>query len=96
MLSWPTARHRYFRSPDLHEHLVQMPFFVPGPRPAAAQSVVDLMAALQESVQKAKASRGEDANVHDLPTTTTTVRAVGEGMRRLAGGYYTFLTGTSE
>ncbi|MEU3340444.1 Ku protein [Streptomyces sp. NPDC006668] len=29
--------------------------------------VLDLMAALQESVQKAKASRGEDAEVHDLP-----------------------------
>ncbi|WP_442813761.1 hypothetical protein [Streptomyces sp. NBC_01558] len=29
--------------------------------------VVDLMAALQESVAKAKASRGEDATVHEMP-----------------------------
>ncbi len=33
--------------------------------------VLDLMAALQESVQKAKASRGEDAEVHELPKKTT-------------------------
>ncbi|MFC7994461.1 Ku protein [Streptomyces pilosus] len=39
------------------------------PEPAEPDRVVDLMAALQESVQKAKASRGEDADVHDLPTT---------------------------
>ncbi|WP_437045059.1 Ku protein [Streptomyces sp. enrichment culture] len=39
------------------------------PEPAEPDRVVDLMAALQESVQKAKASRGEDAGVHDLPTT---------------------------
>ncbi|CAM5711106.1 Non-homologous end joining protein Ku OS=Streptomyces griseorubiginosus OX=67304 GN=ku PE=3 SV=1 [Streptomyces griseorubiginosus] len=32
--------------------------------------VLDLMAALQESVQKAKASRGEDAEVHELPKKT--------------------------
>ncbi|MEU1940603.1 Ku protein [Streptomyces coeruleorubidus] len=29
--------------------------------------IVDLMAALTESVQKARASRGEDADVHELP-----------------------------
>jgi DNA end-binding protein Ku len=29
--------------------------------------IVDLMAALQESVQKAQASRGEDADVHEMP-----------------------------
>jgi DNA end-binding protein Ku len=29
--------------------------------------LVDLMAALSESVQKARASRGEDADVHELP-----------------------------
>ncbi|MEU4490179.1 hypothetical protein AB0H94_35810 [Streptomyces purpurascens] len=29
--------------------------------------IVDLMAALNESVQKARASRGEDADVHELP-----------------------------
>jgi DNA end-binding protein Ku len=39
------------------------------PEPAEPGRIVDLMAALQESVQKAKASRGEDADVHDLPKT---------------------------
>jgi len=34
--------------------------------------VVDLMAALQESVQKAKTARGEDADVHDVPKTKKT------------------------
>ncbi|MFI7020961.1 hypothetical protein [Streptomyces sp. NPDC050164] len=29
--------------------------------------IVDLMAALNESVQKARASRGEDADMHELP-----------------------------
>jgi DNA end-binding protein Ku len=29
--------------------------------------IVDLMAALQESVQKARVSRGEDADVHEMP-----------------------------
>ncbi|MEU1940580.1 hypothetical protein ACH49O_41650 [Streptomyces coeruleorubidus] len=29
--------------------------------------IVDLMAALNESVQQARASRGEDADVHELP-----------------------------
>ncbi|MEU2269586.1 hypothetical protein ABZ568_24935 [Streptomyces olindensis] len=31
---------------------------------------VDLMAALNESVQQARASRGEDADVHELPKKT--------------------------
>ncbi|MFE9774770.1 Ku protein [Streptomyces sp. NPDC005931] len=38
--------------------------------PAAADEsgrVVDLMAALQESVQRARTSRGEDADVHEMP-----------------------------
>ncbi|CAM5272443.1 Ku protein [Streptomyces pilosus] len=39
------------------------------PEPTEPDRVVDLMAALQESVQKVKASRGEDAEVHDLPKT---------------------------
>ncbi|WP_030324122.1 Ku protein [Streptomyces sp. NRRL B-3229] len=38
---------------------------------ATTGRVLDLMAALQESVQKAKASRGEDAEVHGLPKKTT-------------------------
>lgn len=37
------------------------------PQPEEPGKVLDLMAALQESVQKAKASRGEDADVHELP-----------------------------
>lgn len=34
--------------------------------------VLDLMAALNESVQQAKASRGEDADVHEMPKKKTT------------------------
>ncbi|MEU2269803.1 Ku protein [Streptomyces olindensis] len=33
--------------------------------------IVDLMAALNESVQQARAARGEDADVHELPKKTT-------------------------
>ncbi|MEU0588738.1 Ku protein [Streptomyces sp. NPDC006132] len=40
---------------------------MPAPEAASSQ-VVDLMAALRESMQKAQASRGEEAEVHDLPT----------------------------
>ncbi|MFE0470448.1 Ku protein [Streptomyces sp. NPDC058947] len=36
--------------------------------------VVDLMAALQESVQKARASRGEDAEVHEMPKPKKTAK----------------------
>ncbi|WP_406375718.1 Ku protein [Streptomyces sp. NBC_00647] len=39
--------------------------------PEAPGQVVDLMAALKESVAKAKASRGEDATVHDMPRKKT-------------------------
>ncbi|MFG3168586.1 Ku protein [Streptomyces sp. NPDC048200] len=35
--------------------------------PKAPGKVVDLMAVLQESVSRAKASRGEDATVHEMP-----------------------------
>ncbi|MGW3668826.1 hypothetical protein ACWD68_37910, partial [Streptomyces sp. NPDC005141] len=35
--------------------------------PETPGQVVDLMAALKESVAKAKASRGEDATIHDMP-----------------------------
>jgi DNA end-binding protein Ku len=42
------------------------------PEPAApAGQVVDLMDALQESVAKARASRGEDATVHEMPKKKT-------------------------
>jgi Ku protein, prokaryotic len=37
---------------------------------APAGQVVDLMEALMASVQKAQASRGEDATVHEMPKTT--------------------------
>jgi DNA end-binding protein Ku len=40
------------------------------PEPEQPAQIVDLMAALQESVSKAKASRGEDAEVHELPKKT--------------------------
>ncbi|WP_175436786.1 hypothetical protein [Streptomyces hawaiiensis] len=36
----------------------------PGSKPG---QIVDLMVSLNESVQKARASRGEDADVHELP-----------------------------
>ncbi|MFD6491373.1 Ku protein [Streptomyces sp. NPDC060188] len=39
-----------------------------------AGKVVDLMAALQESVAKARESRGEDATVHDLPKKKSTAK----------------------
>ncbi|MEU1085167.1 Ku protein [Streptomyces sp. NPDC005908] len=43
------------------------------PEPAEPSGqVVDLMAALQESVQKAKTARGDDADVHDLPKVKKT------------------------
>ncbi|MET9909653.1 Ku protein [Streptomyces sp. NPDC006476] len=37
------------------------------PEPDQPGEVLDLMAALTQSVQQAKASRGEDADVHELP-----------------------------
>ncbi|MFF0087959.1 Ku protein [Streptomyces canus] len=40
------------------------------PTPEQPAKVLDLMAALTQSVEKAKASRGEDADVHDLPKKT--------------------------
>jgi DNA end-binding protein Ku len=42
------------------------------PEPAQPGKVLDLMAALNESVQQAKASRGEDADVHEMPKKKTT------------------------
>ncbi|MFI8214016.1 hypothetical protein [Streptomyces werraensis] len=42
------------------------------PEPAEPERVVGVMAALQESVQKAKTSRGEDAEVYDLPKSKET------------------------
>jgi DNA end-binding protein Ku len=37
------------------------------PEPEPPGTVLDLLAALQESVSQAKASRGEDADVHEMP-----------------------------
>ncbi|MFI6658060.1 Ku protein [Streptomyces sp. NPDC050523] len=41
------------------------------PEPEQPGQVLDLMAALNESVQQAKASRGEDADVHEMPKKKT-------------------------
>ncbi|MFF0097660.1 Ku protein [Streptomyces canus] len=41
------------------------------PEPEQPGKVLDLMAALNESVQQAKASRGEDADVHEMPKKKT-------------------------
>ncbi|MFI8075535.1 Ku protein [Streptomyces sp. NPDC086033] len=41
------------------------------PEPDQPGKVLDLMAALNESVQQAKASRGEDADVHEMPKKKT-------------------------
>jgi len=40
------------------------------PEPEEPGKVLDLMAALNESVQQAKVSRGEDADVHEMPKKT--------------------------
>lgn len=44
------------------------------PEPAKPGKVLDLMAALTESVQQAKASRGEDADVRELPQKKTAAK----------------------
>ncbi|MDT0485390.1 Ku family protein [Streptomyces doebereineriae] len=41
------------------------------PEPEQPGKVLDLMAALNEFVQQAKASRGEDADVHEMPKKKT-------------------------
>lgn len=46
---------------------------MPEPEQETGQ-IVDLMAALNESVQKARASRGEDADVHEMPKKKTVVK----------------------
>jgi DNA end-binding protein Ku len=45
------------------------------PEPERPGQLVDLMSALQESVAKAKASRGEDAEVHELPKSKAAKKA---------------------
>ncbi|WP_329600145.1 Ku protein [Streptomyces pseudovenezuelae] len=44
------------------------------PEPEQPGKVLDLMAALNESVQQAKASRGEDADVHEMPKKKTATK----------------------
>lgn len=44
------------------------------PAPPEPGRVLDLMAALEESVSKAKASRGEGADVHEMPKKKTTAK----------------------
>ncbi|MFJ2829290.1 hypothetical protein ACIPC1_17255 [Streptomyces sp. NPDC087263] len=41
---------------------------------APAGKVVDLMAALKESVAKAQANRGEDVTIHDMPKKKAAAR----------------------
>jgi DNA end-binding protein Ku len=42
--------------------------------PEEPGQIVDLMAALKESVAKAEAARGEDATVHDMPKKKTAAK----------------------
>ncbi|WP_331733184.1 Ku protein (plasmid) [Streptomyces sp. NBC_00080] len=44
------------------------------PEPEQPGRVLDLMAALEESVSKAKASRGENADIHELPKKKTAAK----------------------
>ncbi|MFJ7963108.1 Ku protein [Streptomyces sp. NPDC096324] len=46
-----------------------------GEEPKEPGQIVDLMAALKESVAKARESRGEDATVHDMPKKKTAKKA---------------------
>jgi DNA end-binding protein Ku len=55
------------------------------PEPEQPAQIVDLMAALQESVSKAKASRGEDAEVHELPKKTAKKQQASTGAKNTAG-----------
>ncbi|MGW0188135.1 non-homologous end joining protein Ku [Streptomyces sp. NPDC003362] len=52
------------------------------PEPEQPAQIVDLMAALQESVSKAKASRGEDADVHELPKATAKKQQASTGAKK--------------
>ncbi|CAL9677786.1 Non-homologous end joining protein Ku (plasmid) [Streptomyces sp. enrichment culture] len=53
------------------------------PEPEQPAQIVDLMAALQESVSKAKASRG-DADVHELPKETAKKQQTSTGAKTTA------------
>ncbi|MEW2167124.1 Ku protein [Streptomyces sp. NPDC007084] len=55
------------------------------PETKPAGKVVDLMAALQESVAKARESRGEEATVHDLPKKKSAAKTTSaEGAKKTA------------
>ncbi|MEU0117575.1 hypothetical protein ABZ137_28775 [Streptomyces bobili] len=54
------------------------------PEPEQPGRVLDLLAALEESVSEAKASRGEDADVHELPKKKAARRAEDHGKRQPA------------
>ncbi|WP_046500766.1 non-homologous end joining protein Ku [Streptomyces odonnellii] len=53
----------------------------PAPSAPAAGRVVDLMAALEESVRTARESRGEDATVHEMPAKKITAKKTGRRKR---------------
>ncbi|MFI8535388.1 hypothetical protein ACIGMX_34725 [Streptomyces aquilus] len=63
--------------------------------PEAPGQVLDLMAALQESVQKAKASRGEDAEVHELLKKKTVKKAAKKAPAKKAAAKKTVAKKTS-
>jgi DNA end-binding protein Ku len=50
--------------------------------PEQPAKVLDLMAALTESVEKAKASRGEDADVHEMPKKTAAKKTTKQPAKR--------------
>ncbi|WP_405673033.1 Ku protein [Streptomyces sp. NBC_01530] len=54
--------------------------------PDRPEQVLDLMAALAESVSKARASRGEDADVHDLPEKQPAKKAAAKKATRKTAG----------
>lgn len=65
MPSWGSRTRRMIGAPLRRCHRMCALSMRPG-------KVLDLMAALNESVQQAKASRGEDADVHEMPKKKTT------------------------
>jgi hypothetical protein len=54
------------------------------PTPEQPAQVLDRMAALNESVEKAKASRGKDADVHELPKKSAAKKAAKKQLAKMA------------
>ncbi|MER6561015.1 Ku protein [Streptomyces sp. NPDC001027] len=54
------------------------------PEPGKPGEVLDLMAALTESVSKAKAARGEDADVHEVPKSKRKTAAEKQPVKKTA------------